>query len=108
MIKTTGGHMKTKDKIYCLNPNPGKAGTNIDFEKYLMIKHAIIKALEKSESGILFRDLPRHVEDLLTEEELAYLGSPGWYTTTVKLDLKTRGVIKRVPGENPQRLVLSK
>ncbi len=30
-----------------------------------------------------------------------------WYTVTVKLDLEARGLIKRLPGSGPQRLVRS-
>jgi Family of unknown function (DUF6958) len=35
---------------------------------------------------------------------LATLGSVGWYTTSVNLDLEARGLIERVPGAQPQRL----
>jgi hypothetical protein len=37
----------------------------------------------------------------------AFEGSVSWYVTTVKLDLETRGVVERVPGQKPQRLRLA-
>lgn len=39
------------------------------------------------------------------EFQLEELGSVGWYTTTVKLDLEARGEIARVESARPQRLV---
>jgi len=44
------------------------------------------------------------VEERLAADERANLGSTGWYTTTVKLDLEAKGEIERVPGSTPQRL----
>ena len=56
--------------------------------------------------GIIFRDLAVEVALRLTDNEKARLGSVGWYTTTVKLELEVRGEIEREPRSNPQRLRL--
>lgn len=45
------------------------------------------------------------VETALTQEERASLGSVGWYTTTLELEVEVRGGIVRVPGISPQHLV---
>jgi hypothetical protein len=50
-------------------------------------------------------DLPGLVAAALTPEEREQLGSVGWYTATVKLELEVRGEIRRVPGASPQRLL---
>lgn len=54
--------------------------------------------------GVEFRCLSSMVEERLAADERANLGSTGWYTTTVKLDLEAKGEIERVPGSTPQRL----
>jgi hypothetical protein len=51
------------------------------------------------------KDLRTHVAAHLSEIEKAGLGSIGWYTTTVKLDREVKGIIARVPGSKPQKLV---
>ena len=35
----------------------------------------------------------------------ASLGSVGWYTTSVKLDMEEKGDIRRAAGSKPQRLL---
>jgi len=36
---------------------------------------------------------------------LARLGSVGWHTTTVKLNMEVKGELQRLSGVNPQRLI---
>lgn len=94
-------------KIQLKHPDPAKSAPRISSKKYEPVKSAIMRAVGEQEEGILFRDLPGRVGELLSASELENLGSVGWYTTTVKLDLEARGLIERVPGSNPQRLRLS-
>ncbi len=93
-----------KDRIQCLHPDPEKEAPRILLNKYAAVKAAILQAVSENERGILFKDLPGRVEALLSPDDLKNLGSVGWYTTTVKLDLEARGLIERVPGTKPQRL----
>ena len=95
-----------EEKFLCINPDPEKAGTRIALEKYEAVKQAILQAVGEGEDGIYFKDLAERVEEILTAEALSNLGSVGWYTTTVKLDLEARGFIKRVKKSSPQRLRL--
>lgn len=88
--------------IYTQTPTPGKKGTNIREDKYSAIYDAIIAAFSH-ESEILFRDLPEKVEELL---DGTFEGSITWYTTTVKLDMESRGILERIPNARPQRLRL--
>ena len=92
-------------KVLCETPTPGKKPTRILKWKYDMVRLAILKAVPKSGEGLLFKELSLNVENRLTPEQKQKLGSIGWYTTCVKLDLETKGEIRRLPNSSPQRLV---
>ena len=55
--------------------------------------------------GVLFTDLTGLVKAHLSPDNLAELGTPMWYVTTVKLELEVRGEIRRVKDATPQRLL---
>jgi hypothetical protein len=90
------------EKIMTLHPE-GKAGVNIDKAKYDTIRTAILASIADNGGEIAFKDLATTVTDHLAAP---FDGSIGWYATTVKLDLESRGEIERVPGINPQRIRL--
>lgn len=96
---------KTDDKVLCRTPTPGKKPTRIVRWKYDAIRKAILASLPKKKPGLPFADLIRKVEDRLSAEEAAKIGSLPWYLTTVKLELEVAGEIARVPDETPQRLI---
>ena len=79
-----------------------KRRVNIDGKKYHQIEQAILDVLSE-ESEVEFKMLPTAVEERLHNR---FEGSIPWYTTTVKLDMETRGIIERIPGSRPQRLRL--
>ncbi|MCY4436730.1 MAG: hypothetical protein OXE05_05280 [Chloroflexi bacterium] len=90
------------EKIVTLHP-AGKAGVNIDKQKYDTVREAILQSLQ--DNGMMtFKDLAAEVRRRL---EGSFAGSISWYVTTVKLDLEARGEIKRVPKSGSQRLVIS-
>ncbi len=97
-----------EEKRICRSPTPGKGPTRIDRWKYEVLKRAILEVVPEDGEGILFKDLPSRVARAVREDDRARLGSIGWYTTTVKLDLEVKGVIKRVAGVRPQRLLRSR
>lgn len=90
------------EKILTLHP-AGKAGVNIDKQKYDTVREAIVLSL-REHGTLTFGDLTAEVRKRL---EGTFAGSISWYVTTVKLDLEARGEIARVPKSSPQRLVLS-
>ena len=90
-------------RILTLHPE-GKQGVNIEKKKYHQMKAAILECLKSSEP-ITFKALGRHVKKTLQGK---FDGSISWYYTTVKLDLETRGIIKRIPGSSPQLIRLAK
>lgn len=97
--------MKTQDeKIQLLHPDLDKEAPRIDVWKYELVKNAILDILPQNDEGVPFNTLSDRVAENLSAEELKDLGSAGWYTTTVKLDLEARRLIERVPGSKPQHL----
>jgi hypothetical protein len=95
---------KEAAKVQTRHPEPGKVMPRIAKTKYDAVRRAILRAVPRSRRGIPFQELPRRVADLLPGQTRATLGSVGWYTTTIKLDLEARGEIERVPGVRPQHL----
>ncbi len=97
----------SEGKVACRSPNPGKKPKRIDRWKFDAVRRAILEVLPTEGEGIVFMSEEFHdaVAAGLTPEEREYLGSAGWYTTTVKLELEVRGEIRRVPGSKPQRLL---
>ena len=95
---------RNEERVEALHPDPKKKGTTISREMYEAVREAILAAVPGEEPGLRFMDLSREVE-LRAPKGLFENASVGWYTTTVKLDLEARGLIRRVPGVSPQRLV---
>ena len=89
------------ERIMTLHP-AGKAGVNIDRQKYDVVREAILEAV-RTNGTITFGDLAAEVRSRL---EATFAGSISWYVTTVKLDLEARGEIVRVPKSKPQQLVI--
>ena len=89
--------------VYAETPTPGKKGTNVNEEKYSTIYNAILDVFA-GEQEILFKELPEKIAATLVSP---FDGSISWYTTTVKLDMESKGILERVPGSRPQRLRLT-
>jgi hypothetical protein len=64
----------------------------------------MLELIPNGNPGYPFQSLADGVASRLTPEQVAEVGSIGWYTTCVKLDLEARGVIERIQGVSPQRL----
>ena len=96
---------KSPAKVECRTPTAGKQATRIDRWKFDAIRRAILAVLPRKGEGVLFTDLTGLVKSKLGPDELANLGVPMWYVTTVKLELEVRGEIRRVKDATPQRLL---
>jgi hypothetical protein len=98
---------KDDEKIQTRNVT-GANGVNISRPMYDEVKKAILNTVEKKNSeGVLAKDLPKEVAKQVSKKLFADASVP-WYTTVVKLDLEARGLIKRVPGSQPQLLQLGR
>ena len=95
-----------EDKILCKTPTPNKKPVKIDKWKYDTIKSTILKVVPKvgTGQGVLFKELTRRVEVLLTPEQIEQLGSINWHTTCVRLDMEIKGELTRVKDDYGQRL----
>jgi hypothetical protein len=72
--------------------------------KFDAVRAAILDELAGGD--VAFADLPGRVAARLPHDVKAKLGSVGWHTTTVKLELEVRGEVVRMPGVTPQKLRL--
>ncbi|MBC7911738.1 MAG: hypothetical protein H7Y30_14630 [Pyrinomonadaceae bacterium] len=96
---------KDDEKIQTKNVT-GAKGFNISRPMYDEVKKAILYTLSaKNGEGILSKDLPKAIAKQVDKKLFADASVP-WYATVVKLDLEARGLIKRVPGSQPQMLQL--
>ena len=93
-------------RVVCHSPTPGKKPTRIHKWKYDLLRSIILDILDGSADGVEFRSLPSLIDARLNPEQRANLGSVGWYTTTVKLDMEAQGDIERIPNTGAQRLRL--
>ena len=91
-------------KLQLMPPDPDKEAPRIEPWKYELVKTIILCVVPQDEGGSAFKTLSDQVADQLSPEALENLGSVGWYTTTVKLDLEAPGLIERVTGSKPQLL----
>lgn len=91
------------DKQICHTPKKGT--TRIEGWKYRLIRKALLEVIPEGGQGLLFKGLSSKVAGRLSDDERARLGSVCWYTTTVKLDLEVKGVLRRLDNTSPQRLV---
>lgn len=90
-----------EEKILTLHPQ-GKKGVNISRAKYDQMARAILQVIEEYEV-ISYQAL----NDLLEQQlEGKFEGSIPWYVVSVKLDLKARGIIERIPKTSPHQLRL--
>src|SRR5690349_5083457 len=97
--------MPRPDRIQTLNGNYARGGgKSIDAGLYAAVRRAILAAVPRGGEGALFRDLPDEVARRVPRDLLRGR-SAAWYTTTVKLDLEARGLIRRIAGATPQRLL---
>lgn len=90
------------ESVLCQTPSPGKQATRVVKWKYDLVHQAILKSVPGKGEGLLFKELPRKVERKLGRKDRQRLGSIGWYTTVVKLDMEVKKELRRVPGAKPQ------
>lgn len=83
------------------NPSKGKTGSNIERDKYEVVRTVILALVPRKSPGITWTEL-RDAADQRLGTRLQG-GHNWWYTTAVKLHLEAIGEIKR-SGGSPQRL----
>ncbi|MDH4260556.1 MAG: hypothetical protein OEW16_09695 [Gammaproteobacteria bacterium] len=96
--------IRRRIRTHNVNCASGKGGRSIAADVYDAAKRAILETVPKGKVGITFPELLAEVSRRVPRRLFAGK-SVAWYATTVKLDLEARGLIARVPGARPQRLV---
>lgn len=91
-----------EEKIMTLHPQ-GKNGVNISKAKYDQVKRVVLKVITEQQP-VSFSDMFEIANGILKDE--SFDGKPGWYVTTVKLDLEARKVVERIPKTSPHQLRL--
>jgi hypothetical protein len=86
------------------NPGAGKRAPRIDAVRYEAMRAALLKVVPGAGDGVPFASLPALVAGDLPKDVFRGASIP-WYVATVKLDLEARGLLRRVPGSRPQRLL---
>jgi hypothetical protein len=86
------------------NPAEGKKAPRVDAARYDAMRTALLKVIPANRDGVAFASLPSLVAKELPGDLFRGASIP-WYVATVKLDLEARGLLRRVPGSRPQRIV---
>jgi hypothetical protein len=68
------------------------------------MRAALLAVVPRGGDGVRFSDLAALVRGRLPRTAFRGASVP-WYVATVKLDLEARGLLRRVPGSSPQRLL---
>lgn len=92
-----------REMIQALHPDPQKRGPRVRRRAYEAYREALLQVIPAHPEGVPFGELAAAVASRVPAEVRAET-SPGWWATTVKLDLEARGLIERVPGPGRQRL----
>ena len=77
------------ESIQTQHPDPAKQGVNINREKYFVIHDAINTYLHETGTASL-QEITQAVKESVGDR---FDGSVGWYVTTVKLDMESRGAL---------------
>ena len=85
-----------EEKILTKHPL-GKSGKNIDKQKYVTLKKAILSALRGKE--LTHTELSDRLNKSLKGK---FSGDISWYGETVKLDLEARKMIERTSSKPPK------
>ena len=91
------------DTIYTQHPDPSKQGVNINKAKYDVIHDEIVGFLGVAGPSSL-SEITRAVSDRIGD---SFEGSIGWYVTTVKLDMESRGELTCDRSKSPHAHSLS-
>ncbi len=95
--------MSKKEMFDALHPDPTKQGTRVTKATYEAYRDALLEVIPFTAEGIEYGALSTAVQPYLSAELLANT-SPGWWVTSVKLDLEARGLIERVNTKGRQRV----
>lgn len=86
---------KSRNTIEIENINvPGQL-TNVDADKYLDMKQAMLRVLPQGSPGLSHKEIQGAVLPYLSQALFPNGEKTGWWSKTVQLDLEAKKVIKR-------------
>jgi hypothetical protein len=95
--------MAAREKITVENINtPGRV-SNVDAEKYLAMRNALLKALPKRKPGFTQAEMATAVLPHLPQALWPNGEKSMWWVKCVQLDLEAKGLVKRDPAGKPLR-----
>ena len=94
-----------KEMFEALHPDPTKNGTRVTKATYDAYREALLKVIPNDEIGVPFSSLKTAVQPHIPADLLAST-SPGWWVTTVKLDLEARQIVERLKVKGRQNVRL--
>lgn len=90
--------MATDDLFLTVHPESARQGVAVEKQRHALVREAILRNL-RMHGPTTFAQLSQFVE---ADLQGAFPGSVMWYFTAVKLDMETRGEIRRIPNSRPQ------
>lgn len=92
--------MPKPDQFEALSPH-GNQSTIVNAEKYLSVREIVLDVLPTTEPGLTLKELDAHVAERVPDG--LFERGTAWWTTTVKLDLEARGLVRRYGKRSPIR-----
>jgi hypothetical protein len=79
----------------------GTPSTNVDQEKFEIVREILLSTLPKEGDGLTIREMEAEVAPLVSKK--LFPKGVMWWVMTVKLDMEGRGELQRIPGSKPLR-----
>ena len=94
-----------EQKIQLKHP-AGKKAINMDKEKYILMRKAILNCLKK-EGELTYKEMLEAITRNFKKDKTKFVGSIEWQMEWLKLDLKARKEIKRIADTSPIKFKLA-
>ncbi len=86
-------------KMQLIHP-AGKKAVRMEDIKYDILKKYLLQCLQ-SHGEATHNELQNYVQGAFVKDQIVFEGAIGWHAEWVKLDLESRGIIKRNTNKNP-------
>jgi hypothetical protein len=86
------------EKIQLKHP-AGKHAVRMDKNKYLLIKQAILKSLQRGRE-LSHKMLLKSVVEYFEKTEIVFEGSVEWFMESVQLDMEAEGIVQRITNQS--------